>query len=69
MLILGSIQGYNKFDMFNKELNKILHIQLTDNNIIICYPDGMKGNNGIMEISKLNKDLNKRMNHYYLPSK
>ncbi len=52
MLILGNIQGYNKFDMFNKELNKILHIQLTDNNIIICYPNGMKGNNGIIEISK-----------------
>ncbi len=38
--------------MFNKELNKILHIQLIDNNIIICYPDGMKDNNGIMGISK-----------------
>ncbi len=35
MFILGSRQGYNKFDMFNKELNKILHIQLIDNNVII----------------------------------
>ncbi len=38
--------------MFNKELNKILHIQLIDNNIIICYPDEIKGNNGTMEINK-----------------
>ncbi len=37
------MRGCNRFDMFDKGLNGVLHIQLTANNVIICCSDG-RGN-------------------------